>query len=152
MDTKILVEQRTASFFSMFVWNIRPHSTIVMTTIVWIFKTPLISQISFYCNRYYASAQALSKHWDLRGEVPCKFFRTAAVGLMIFYCTWINSKRSNLTLISIVSGWSTDPHLLQLVMVDDVLVSWAALGKRIQLVHMVHIAPQVCQLHRDIEV
>jgi hypothetical protein len=55
-------------------------------------------------------------------------------------------------LISIVSSWSTDPHLLQLVMVDDVLVSWAALGESIQLVHMVHVPPQVCQLHWDIEV
>jgi len=57
-----------------------------------------------------------------------------------------------MTIISIVSGWSTDPHLLQLVMVDDVLVSWAALCKSIQLVHMEHVAPQVFQLHRYIKV
>jgi hypothetical protein len=60
--------------------------------------------------------------------------------------------RSNLTIISIVSGWSTDPHLLQLVMVDDVLVSWAALCKSIQLVHVVHVVPQVFQLHRYFKV
>lgn len=133
-------------------WNITPHSATVMKTTVWIFRLPQISPVSSYCNKYYASAQVISKHWDLDGEVPGKFHGTAAVGLMIFYCTWINGKRSNLTLISIVSGWSTDPHLLQLVMVDDVLVSWAALGKCIQLVHMVHVAPQMCQLHGDIEV
>ena len=64
----------------------------------------------------------------------------------------INGSRSGWTIISVVSGWSTDPHLLQLVMVNDVLVGWAALCKSIQLVHMEHVAPQVFQLHRYIKV
>lgn len=136
----------TASIFQTdrwYVWNITSHSAIVMTTTVRIFWLPQILPVSSYWNKYYVSAQVLSKHWNLDGEAP----GTAAVGLMKFYC-----KRSNLTLISMVSGWSTDPHLLQLVMVDDVLVSWAALGKSIQLVHMVHVTPQMCQLHGDLKV
>lgn len=51
------------------------------------------------------------------------------------------------------SAWShvvTD--LLLFVMVDDVLISRTALGKRVQLIHVQHVTPQVPQVCRDLEV
>lgn len=36
----------------------------------------------------------------------------------------------------------TPRHLLELVVVDDVLIGGAALRERVQLVHVVHIAPE----------
>lgn len=42
--------------------------------------------------------------------------------------------------------------LLLFIMVDDVLVSWAALGERVQLVHMQHVTPQVPQVGRHLKV
>lgn len=37
-------------------------------------------------------------------------------------------------------------------MVDDVLIGGAALRERVQLVHVVHVAPQRPQRRRDLEV
>lgn len=45
-----------------------------------------------------------------------------------------------------------EAYLLQLVVVDDVLVCWAALGESIQLVHVIHVAPQAVELGRDLKV
>lgn len=43
-------------------------------------------------------------------------------------------------------------YLLQLVMVNNVLVSRAALQERVQPVHVMHIPPQMHQCLRDLEV
>lgn len=45
-----------------------------------------------------------------------------------------------------------EAYLLQLVVVDDVLVGWAALGESIQLVHVIHVAPQAAELWRNLKV
>lgn len=37
-------------------------------------------------------------------------------------------------------------HLLQLVVIDDVLICWAGLGESVELIHMVHVMPQSCQI------
>lgn len=42
--------------------------------------------------------------------------------------------------------------LLLLVVVDNVLVSGAGLGEGVQLVHVVHVAPQFTQLLRNLKV
>jgi hypothetical protein len=46
----------------------------------------------------------------------------------------------------------TELYLLQLVVVDDVLVGRAALGESIQLVHVIHVAPQAAELWRNLKV
>lgn len=43
-------------------------------------------------------------------------------------------------------------RLLKLVVVDDVLVSRAALSERIQLVHVVHVTPQGGEILGDVEI
>lgn len=40
----------------------------------------------------------------------------------------------------------TQSYLLQFVVIDDVLVGRARLRERVQLVHVVHVAPQRCQV------
>lgn len=43
-------------------------------------------------------------------------------------------------------------HLLKLIVVDDVLISGTTLREGVQLIHMVHVAPEGGQFSGDVEI
>jgi hypothetical protein len=43
-------------------------------------------------------------------------------------------------------------HLLQLVVVYNILVCWTRLSERIQMIHVVHVAPKIRQISWNVEI
>lgn len=46
---------------------------------------------------------------------------------------------------------NVETDLLQLVVVDDILVSRTTLCESIQLVHVIHVTPQILHLRRNLK-